>query len=316
MTLWFGLATILAAEIFLFIDVIARSWAVVPEEALVRPSNSLESVARWIAINMTAICWTALLFVLDGVLAWNRRLDGTIAHSGSPVRKRPRRFVLCFLASIAIWLSFDGINFGALRAWEYHGLPESTVHRLAGYFLAFGAICPAVFLMADAGRRFGLGCLAGRPLRMPARAEPYLIGVGAAFLAFPLIVRDSVGTLTLWLGWILLLDPINRRLGAPSLLADWAAGRWGRTVTLMAAGLVCGLLWEFWNYWAVAKWTYDLAFLGPLEGIRYFEMPALGMVGFVPFALECWVMFQTIVLLLDRVGLSLAEPLPDEEAVI
>ena len=87
-------------------------------------------------------------------------------------------------------------------------------------------------------------------------------------------------------------------------------------MALLAAGFICGLLWEFWNYWATAKWTYELAFLGPLEDIRYFEMPVAGLLGFPPFALECWVMFQTTIALIGRFGLVKAEPLPDEYTIV
>lgn len=315
-TLAIGVAVILIMETFLFIDVIARDGAIVPDEPLASPSGAIEALARWLARNVTPVCWTAVLFVLDGILEWARPVEGGAGHPGSPVRKRPRRFGLCFLASVGIWLSFDAFNFGAIHAWRYHGLAADTIQRLAAYLFAFGAISPALFLMAEAVRRLGLGRLVTQPFRIPTGADLFVIGLGAAFLAFPLFVREPYGVLTLWLGWILLLDPINRRLGAPSLFSDWAAGRWDRTVALMLSGVLCGLLWEFWNYWAVAKWTYDLAFLGPLEQIRYFEMPVVGLAGFPPFALECWVMFQTVVALLERTGLRLVEPLPDDRTTI
>ncbi len=316
-TLLAGLALILATEAFLFADVIARNWAVVPGEALAPPSGMLQTTARWVAGNVTPICWVGLLFVLDGILARTKDRGGVAASAkNSPVRVRPRRFVLCFLASIPIWLIFDAVNFGSVHAWNYHGLPEDLVHRLAGYFFAFGAICPAMFLVAETFRRFGFHDVLSLSLRIPRRADPYLVGFGALLLAFPLFVGNPIGTVTLWAGWVLLLDPINRRLKAPSLLADWAAGRWQRTLALITAGIVCGLLWEFWNYWATAKWTYELAFLGPFEEFRYFEMPVVGLLGFPPFALECWVIFQTVVAVLGRSGLVVAEPLPDDYTVI
>lgn len=316
-TLWVGLAVILATEAYLFADLIARDWAVVPGEALVPPSGTLQTTARWVAGNVTPICWVGLLFVLDGMLARTRDRSSVAALAkSSPVRVRPRRFVVCFLASIPIWLSFDAVNFGSVNAWIYHGLPEDPIHRLVGYFFAFGAICPAMFLVAEYFRRLDFLKVPWQGLRIPQRADPYLVAFGAFLLAFPLLVGNPVGTVTLWAGWVLLLDPINRRLKAPSLLADWAAGRWQRTLALLAAGIVCGLLWEFWNYWATAKWTYELAFLGPLEEFRYFEMPVAGLFGFPPFALECWVMFQTIVAVIGRSGLPVAEPLPDDYTVI
>jgi hypothetical protein len=56
------------------------------------------------------------------------------------------------------------------------------------------------------------------------------------------------------------------------------------------AGWVCGWLWEFWNNWAAAKWHY----IFPIgQNWKIFEMPVPGYLGFLPFALECFVMYVT-----------------------
>ena len=157
-------------------------------------------------------------------------------------------------------------------------------------------------------------------LQLKRRESPRSVAfvIGATFLLWTLYARDPLANFTLWVGLIYLLDPLNTFLSprSPSLLRDWQHGRIARTLALFAGGLTCGLLWEFWNYWALAKWTYRLPFLGPLEGIRYFEMPLPGMLGFLPFAAECWVVLNTIVALLERCGLNLAEELPDDRSVI
>ena len=116
-----------------------------------------------------------------------------------------------------------------------------------------------------------------------------------------------------------MLDPVNKWLGRgriPTLIDDAQAGRWGRTLSLMAAGLTCGVLWEFWNYWAAAKWIYRLPFLGPLESVKLFEMPLPGFGGFLPFALECWVAFIAILLVMAALRLRFFEPLPDDDTVL
>ncbi len=307
LTLLAGLGVIAAAEALLLIDVAARGGAVLPHDPLPPPEGALQALGRWVSLHMTPVVWLAFLMVLDGVLE--------MTPDGSPARRRPGRFVVCFLASVPIWLWFDWVNFWFVHAWAYHGLPEATLHRYLMYFAAFGAICPAMFLTAEAIQRLGLGRLAGRPLRLGPGARRACVALGAVFLVFPFVVRDATGTLTMWLAWILILEPLNRRLGAPSLLGDWEAGRYGRTVALLAAGLACGFLWEFWNYWAAAKWTYDLPFLGPLEAVRFFEMPMVGLLGFPPFAIECWAMFQTLVLVARRLAPRLVEPLPEDRVI-
>ena len=57
---------------------------------------------------------------------------------------------------------------------------------------------------------------------------------------------------------------------------------------LFLAGLICGVLWEFWNYWASTKWEYDVPYLGH---IKLFEMPVLGFLGFMPFAVESYAIY-------------------------
>ena len=124
--------------------------------------------------------------------------------------------------------------------------------------------------------------------------------------------RDPIANLTLWAGLVFLLDPLNYWLGRPSLWRDWHAGRFARTLAAFAGGLMCGFLWEFWNYWALTKWTYHLPFLGAAEHYRYFEMPLPGLLGFIPFGIECWIMWQLIRIPLD----GLAEPLPDDKSLL
>ena len=51
------------------------------------------------------------------------------------------------------------------------------------------------------------------------------------------------------------------------------------------------MLWEFWNMWAFTKWIY----IFPLgQDWKFFEMPLVGFLGFLPFALEYFVMFHFI----------------------
>ncbi len=317
LTVVLGLTTILLCEALLLVDLSSRGWAVLPDAELSSPTGLLQTIARWIAVHTTPISWVGVLVLLDGLLVLqNRRGRDLPAVRGSPVRERPKRFVLCFLASVPLWLVFDWINLSFMGAWEYHGLPENLVDRYLGYFFAFGAISPSMFLFAQLYQRLGLHRVGGWELSFGGLTRGLFVGVGLIFVAFPIAVRDPIGSLTLWLGWLMLLDPINHRLGAASLLGDWQAGRWGRTLALLGAGATCGLLWEFWNYWAASKWTYDLAFLGPLEGYRYFEMPLLGFLGFPVFALECWVMFQTVTWLCEKLRLVSLEKLPNHTTLL
>ena len=107
-------------------------------------------------------------------------------------------------------------------------------------------------------------------------------------MIWPLLWPSPYLAAPVWLGFIFLLDPINARLTGESLLAELRAGRPRRVVNLALSGLLCGVLWEFWNYWSRAKWHYTVPIM---ENIKVFEMPLPGYLGFPAFALECFTMY-------------------------
>ncbi len=116
---------------------------------------------------------------------------------------------------------------------------------------------------------------------------------GATSLLLPLTLPQSMARrlfVLVWIGFIFLLDPINYQLGLPSLIGDFRQGRRSRFYALLLSGFVCGWLWEFWNYWAAAKWHYIFPIF---QQWKIFEMPIPGYLGFLPFALECFAMYVT-----------------------
>jgi hypothetical protein len=264
------------------------------------------------AINMTAVVWTGLLYFLDGVLA--------IFPQGSPARRRPHHFWMLWIASIFIWCVFDWINFWIFaphHSWRYIGMPPQFSQRLPGYILAFAAVVPGMLMIGQVYTNLGLFNWArSKPwnLSVPSRNSIRVIFflVGIAMTLWPILHPYQITNLTLWTSLVFLLDPINLLLGRPSMLGDWENGWYGRTLAAFAGGLTCGFLWEFWNYWALAKWVYDLPFLGSWQHVKYFEMPMIGLIGFIPFGIECWIMWQLMRIPLD----GLVEPLPDEKSLL
>jgi hypothetical protein len=145
----------------------------------------------------------------------------------------------------------------------------------------------------------GLGFL--RRLRAKPRPfSPALLAavfvLGLAFVTIPPLLPVHISRYTfgfVWVGFIPLLESLNVRLGAKSALSEWGQGDPRRALRLLAAGMISGFLWEFWNFWAAAGWRYAVP--RPLDfGLYYFRMPVLGLLGFPPFAWECWAMFQLL----------------------
>jgi hypothetical protein len=159
-----------------------------------------------------------------------------------------------------------------------------------GYGWSFATIWPAIFETADLIESL-VPFRQSRALAISRSAENVLIGVGIACLLVPVLLPARIGAylfVLVWLGFIFLLDPVNRRLGLPSLLNDLSEGLPARFLSFLAAGWVCGWLWEFWNYWATAQWHYIFPIF---QNAKIFEMPVPGYFGFLPFALECFVMY-------------------------
>jgi hypothetical protein len=307
-----GLLIILASEFFLFADVYLSHRGALGSEAEIRkvlstpPEGLFGEIAREVAVNMTALAWVGYILLMEGILA---RTAG-----GSPVRQRPHHFSLLFLASIFIWCVFDYINFHAhMLAWVYIGMPINLEDKFLPYFLAFGTIVPGMLMNGQVMLRLGwFNWARSGNWRLPKWVEWVACLVGLAMFIWPLFYPNPITNLTLWTSLVFLLDPINDHFGRPSMFRDWQSGWYGRTLAAFAGGLTCGFLWEFWNYWALTKWLYHLPFLGSWERYHYFEMPLPGLIGFIPFGLECWVMWQTMRMLFD----GLVEPLPDERSLL
>jgi hypothetical protein len=260
----------------------------------------------------TPIAWTGFILFADSVV-WRARGD-------SWIRSAPHEFVFLSLVSIPLWLIFEFYN-QFIDNWFYVGLPDALPLRLFGYAWSFSTIWPAIFEGAElvgvlrAGRSGGSGTAGGsgksggaRPLpALPAPpvspALPALsIALGAVMLLSPFFVSATVAqylAAPVWLGFIFLLDPINARLGEESLLTDFRNGDTGRLKNLLWSGLLCGLLWEFWNYWSRAKWHYTVPLM---EHTKLFEMPLPGFLGFPPFAVECFTMYAFTRGMLARLG--------------
>jgi len=74
-------------------------------------------------------------------------------------------------------------------------------------------------------------------------------------------------------------------------LKDFEEGNPQRICRYLVAGLICGVFWEFWNFWALSKWVYTVPFFDKAKG---FEMPFPGFLGFAPFAVQAYVMYSFI----------------------
>jgi hypothetical protein len=205
----------------------------------------------------------------------------------------PREFLGLLPLSLNIWLIFEIFNF-RLHNWSYLSLPSSLTIRWLGYVISFATVLPGIFTTLHLLEHLGLFARQRvKPLMSPKDFYPILVWLGLVQLLLPLIWPRYFFPLV-WGGFIFVLEPVNHKLQGKSLLRDWEAGSLQRFGQLLCAGACCGLLWEFWNFWAGAKWIYTIPLV---HWLKIFEMPLLGFLGFPPFAVECYVMVESFALL-------------------
>jgi hypothetical protein len=258
---WAGLAIILLAELLL---VLRAVW--------------------WVSTFFTAIVWTGYILLADGLVV---SLKGESRLSSSP-----GAFAALAFWSVPLWLVFEAYNL-RLRNWVYVSMPSSPALDTFGYVWAYATIWPAIYETADLVEALGFFQAKHQPRTPSTLAGRALIALGGLVLVtIPLLVPARIGSYlfgTVWVGFVLLLDPLSYQWRGASLLREFEAGIQTKLCALLLAGWICGIFWEFWNYWAGAGWLYIFS-VG--QSWKIFQMPVPGFLGFPPFAVECWVMFE------------------------
>jgi hypothetical protein len=235
-----------------------------------------------------SLIWWSYIVMIDGFVF---RLRGN-----SLIVNQTRRFFLLIPWSVAIWLIFEGFNL-VLKNWHYVGVTKEMMIRWPGYFVAFGTVLPAILETKDILSVLGIFEKSSvTPITVQASGYKPLIITGTLCLILPLLFPQFCFPLV-WFGFVFLLEPFNHHTGRQSLLRDLQQGKTGNLYQLLLSGMICGLLWEFWNFWATSKWIYTVPIVGQ---IKFFEMPVLGFFGFPPFALECFVIVHFLRLLESR----------------
>jgi hypothetical protein len=204
----------------------------------------------------------------------------------SLMRKMGWSFVSLFVISIPMWWFFEFVNL-FVQNWHYLFGPVSSTHYVIETSIDFSTVVPTVLSTAFVFRR-----LAPREGHEPsARRRPvaaiYLVLLAACgiacFVAVPYAPNETFPLV--WLAPLLVIDPINRLLGFPSVLAHIRERRWRTPASLMAAALFAGFWWEMWNFYSYPKWYYTIPYVGFW---KIFEMPLLGYVGYPFFGLIVW----------------------------
>ncbi|MHB0997083.1 MAG: hypothetical protein ACYC2I_12005 [Elusimicrobiales bacterium] len=201
----------------------------------------------------------------------------------SPAVSRPAEFLLLALWSLALSCVAELFNL-RLGVWHYVDQPSALGVRWAGFVFAWAALLPSVFVTSELLASLGLlrGLRSG-PLRVTQPLLRNSFAVGALLLLLALAAPGPLWPLAC-AAFFLLAEPLNYRLGLPSLLREWQGGLPARTLRLALAGSICGLLWTAWNGAAGAQRVFSAALPGP----RVLDLPLAAYALFPLLALQAY----------------------------
>jgi len=226
--------------------------------------------------------WYGYLLMLDAVIS--------LRGGRSFLVERRGELVTMMAWSLPFWLLFEAFNL-RLRNWYYVFGLRTLWGSLLMSILAFATVLPACFFHAELLETFGaFRDRRWRPLRVTRARLGFCAVAGSAAVVLPLL-RPREFFWMVWAAPLGILEVVNYRSGAPSLLRDLESGRPGRFLRLLAGGLLAGAAWELLNFWARTKWIYTVP--GFEEG-KLLEMPFAGFGGFPPLALSAFAFYSFV----------------------
>lgn len=225
--------------------------------------------------------WTGYILTVNALCVWRK---GT-----SPLTAHPFVYLLTFPASSLFWWFFEYIN-RFVWNWYYLGIAELSAATYTLYAtLCFASVLPAVYATAEFLGTFRFfddrvyDGMAWRPdVRSPV-SRAVLAALSLVGLTGIVFFPDCAYPL-LWISPLMVFVLVQVMLGERCLLDRLKAGAWGLVFRFAVAALVCGLCWETWNYYALAKWVYAVPWV---HGWQIWEMPLIGFAGYLPFGVEC-----------------------------
>ena len=230
------------------------------------------------------LIWFAYILTIDALVF---RIK-----NNSLILNRFKTFLGMAIISSLFWWLFEFTNI-SIKNWSYSGLEgislsSNTSLNLFG-LIAFATVLPALFETTELIRAIGL--FEDKKLKESHKISKAflitMISLGILCFVFPTFLPEFTFPLV-WLSFFFLLDPINYLNKQPSIIKHLKDKKLAIPLSLLLAGIILGFLWEFWNYWAIPKWTYSIPFL---NYFKIFEMPLLGYLGYFPFSFELYSMY-------------------------
>jgi hypothetical protein len=316
----FGVINITWLVLYLFPSLIGFK-KYVPKKTEEESKNLKLPIWFWIGLVM----WAGTLIIMWGkfsgpkiILNWadlplfwgfTMVLDGIVYvrnNGKSIIAKHPQEIVGIGVASISGWLLFEYLNFYVDDNWYYpYGnlIPENEFTLYA--VLGSAGLFPMAFEWYHLLRTFKFFKYRfsnGPKLNLPSWMKNSVLVICLVSLFFISIYPDLLFGF-LWVSPLLILSVVLEKLKIWTPFTPIKNGNWTPLLISATTFLIQGVLCECWNYFSGTHdggtlatynanyWVYSLPFVNVWH---VFEMPLLGLQGYLPFGTYClvwWIVF-------------------------
>ena len=236
----------------------------------------------WTGVWITPIAWYGYILFVDWLIDRQNGNSFLIHHT--------REFGWMAFFSVGLWSVFELHNL-LFHNWIYSGLPENIFITGLGFIVAFSSILPAMYVTHLLVRTCFVKSIPITPQRYSKLRLLCEICLGLICICAATFYPSPYTGPLIWPGYLFVFSPLNHLVGLPSIFRERQRGNYAETVSLLAGGFICGFFWEFFNYFAGARWSYNVPYL---PHIRIFEMPVVGFLGFGPFAVLFFEMYRFV----------------------
>ena len=206
----------------------------------------------------------------------------------SPMTDHPWAYAATFPASSLFWWFFEYLN-RYVWNWYYLGVSDlGAVEYIVYASVCFASVLPGVCAVAAWLHTFPIfddrvySGMARVNLRKPGWCV--FLAVLAATGLVGIVLAPEFAFPLLWMSPVAVFLLVQFLMREPCVLDSVVDGNWSVFIRFSLAALVCGLCWETWNYYALAKWVYSVPWV---HGFQIWEMPVIGFAGYLPFGVEC-----------------------------
>jgi len=222
----------------------------------------------------------------------------------------PRTLIAIGVASISGWLVFEYLNFFVSDNWYY---PEAELIGTSKFYayalIGSTGLMPMAIEMytllntfKGLNKRYSFG-----PKVVFARKWQYVLLTASILVTFAVSFYPNELFFIIWLGPLIIFSLLLDILGLWTPFRPIAEkGNWTPLALISLAQFIMGLFYESWNYFSAYHnplqtfnpdyWVYSVPYVNVLH---VFEMPLLGLFGYIPFGAYIWIWWLVVAFALN-----------------